>query len=83
MSANWDPSGTDYEKPGPIADRERKGGWVKANSVAPMHQFQRIGLQYPLNLIAGVHRPWARGIELDVSLPVLESFAGLAGLFEG
>src|SRR5215831_15644951 len=47
---------------------------------ALVDEFQSVGLQDALDLAAGVHRPGARGVELDVGLPVLESLAWLAKL---
>src|ERR1700680_5344026 len=51
--------------------------------LAAVDQLQRVGLQDALALIARMHRPRARGVELDVGLAVFEGLAWLAGFFEG
>ena len=48
-----------------------------------MNQLQAVRLQDALDLAAGVHRPGAGSVELDIGLPVFERLAGLADLFVG
>jgi hypothetical protein len=55
----------------------------KALRAAGVYQLQRVGLEDALNLVAGVDGPGARGVELDIGLPVLQGLAGLANFFIG
>jgi hypothetical protein len=60
-----------------------RAGAAKRSTATGMYQLQRIRLQNALNLIACMHGPRPRGIELDVRLPVFQRLAGLAGFFVG
>ena len=55
----------------------------KALRAAGVYQLQRVGLEDALDLVAGVDGPGARGVELDIDLPVLQGLAGLANFFVG
>src|ERR1700732_3872945 len=57
----------------------RAGEWRSARQV---YQSQSIRLQDPLNLAARMHRPGPGGIQLHVSLPVLERLARLTNLLK-
>src|ERR1700687_5752868 len=48
-----------------------------------MNQLQRVGLQDTLDLAAGMDCPWAGGVELYVSLPMLERLARFTDLLVG
>src|SRR5260370_29635275 len=54
----------------------------KRSSARPAYQSQSIRLQNPLNLAARMHRPGPGGIQLHVSLPVLERLTRLTNLLE-
>ena len=60
-----------------------KTGLGLGHRIAAVNNFQRITLEDPLDLGPRVDGPWARTIEPDISLPVLECLARLFHLFVG
>src|SRR5271156_211420 len=56
---------------------------AKRSAAPRMHQLKCVRLQNALDLITRMDRPRARGVELDVGLPVFQRLARIAGFFVG
>src|SRR6266567_1503695 len=88
-------AGADCKTVSGIGDFRRKtpensstGGWIEERALLrfgfrgpAVHQLQRVRLQNSLDLGAGMHRPRPGGVQLYISLPVLERLARLLHFF--